>query len=61
MENKLPKERKFYDLGVRVNSVETDYCQDDLKTILSARNIPNTILLPKVEDKEHLKWVRIII
>ncbi|VEN50123.1 unnamed protein product [Callosobruchus maculatus] len=44
------------DLGVRVNSIDTGLCGDDLTSCLSSKNIPDTILLPKVESTEELNW-----
>lgn len=49
----------YHDLGVRINSVETEFWREDLRTIFSSKNLPNTILIPKVETKEHLMWVNI--
>lgn len=43
-----------------MNAVETEFCHDDLESILTSKNLPNTILLPKVESKEHLKWVNFV-
>lgn len=53
---KITKNRP-YDLGVRVNSVESGLCKDDLTSCLSTNNLPDTILLPKVETVEHVNWV----
>lgn len=61
LENRIPINPKYCDLGVRVNSVETEFCMEDLKVILNSKNLPNTILLPKVETTEHLNWVNILV
>lgn len=53
------QKKNNYDLGVRVNSVESGLCEDDLIEVLSSRNLPDTILLPKVDTIEHLEWVNI--
>ncbi|CAH1996382.1 unnamed protein product [Acanthoscelides obtectus] len=45
------------DLGIRVNSIDTGLCEEDLRSCLSAKNVPNTVLLPKVETTEDLDWV----
>nr|CAI5839946.1 unnamed protein product [Callosobruchus analis] len=45
------------DLGVRVNSIDTGLCKDDLTSCLSTKTIPDTILLPKVESTQELNWV----
>ncbi|CAG2054089.1 unnamed protein product [Timema podura] len=42
--------------SVRVNSVESDLCKEDLQTVLGGANKPPTLLLPKVESKEHIQW-----
>jgi citrate lyase subunit beta-like protein len=42
---------------VRVNSVESGLCDEDLVTILSASNLPSSILLPKIDFVDHLQWV----
>ncbi|KAF5289723.1 hypothetical protein FQA39_LY03640 [Lamprigera yunnana] len=47
---------KKYDCGVRVNPVGSDLCEQDLNTILSAQFLPNSILLPKVEGTDDIRW-----
>ena len=42
---------------VRVNSVQSDLCSDDLEEILSAKNLPNALHLPKFESLDNLRWV----
>nr|CAD7571030.1 unnamed protein product [Timema californicum] len=42
--------------SVRVNSVESGLCREDLQTVLGGANKPSTLLLPKVESKEHIEW-----
>jgi len=41
---------------VRVNSVESELCEDDLEAILTSPNLPNSIHLPKVDFVDHLNW-----
>ncbi|ESO87404.1 hypothetical protein LOTGIDRAFT_127794 [Lottia gigantea] len=43
------------DIAVRINSVSSGLYQDDLNVILSATNLPQTILLPKVDYVEELQ------
>lgn len=43
--------------AVRINSVDSGFADEDLKVIFSGEKIPQTVLLPKVEAKEHLDWV----
>ncbi|KAF2903409.1 hypothetical protein ILUMI_02787 [Ignelater luminosus] len=50
-----PTKKKF-DWAVRVNSIDSGLCDDDLRALLTAEHLPNTVLLPKVENKEHILW-----
>ena len=45
--------------AVRVNSVDSGLVTDDLKAVLTGKVLPEAILLPKVENKEQIKWVKI--
>ncbi|KAK6629893.1 hypothetical protein RUM43_003714 [Polyplax serrata] len=60
--------KKFLDEGevtksdpewsVRINPViDSDLCQSDLEAVLSAKNLPASICLPKVSNVDHLQWV----
>ncbi|KAJ8973369.1 hypothetical protein NQ317_018846 [Molorchus minor] len=51
-----PQKKKNYDFGVRVNSIESGLCHQDLESCLTGRNLPDTVLFPKVEEGDHLKW-----
>ncbi|KAJ8923234.1 hypothetical protein NQ315_001790 [Exocentrus adspersus] len=51
-----PKRTKAFDLGVRVNSIDSGLCHEDLVSCLTGRYLPDTVLLPKVESSEHLLW-----
>ena len=42
---------------VRINSIETGLVEDDLKAALTAKELPDSIVVPKVETVEHLDWV----
>lgn len=44
-----------YDLSVRLNSIDTDFFEKDISVICSGQNLPDTLLLPKVNHTEHLK------
>uniref|UniRef100_A0A1Y1NGF2 Citramalyl-CoA lyase, mitochondrial n=1 Tax=Photinus pyralis TaxID=7054 RepID=A0A1Y1NGF2_PHOPY len=48
--------RRNFDRAVRVNPVDSEFCHDDLRAVLTAKYLPDTVLLPKVEDKGHLEW-----
>lgn len=40
-----------------MNSVDSGLCQDDLETILGGENLPSSIHLPKVKDREELEFL----
>ena len=42
---------------VRVNSVTSGLAEEDLKITLSAKTLPKTLMLPKVEDVGQINWV----
>jgi len=42
---------------VRINSVTSGLMEDDLRGTLAAKNLPPTLLLPKVEDPSHIELV----
>lgn len=51
-----------FDLGptekcVRINSVSSGLAEADLETILQARVLPSSMMLPKVEGPEEIQWV----
>lgn len=52
-----PQKQRNYDWGVRINSIDSGLCKDDIAALLTAKNLPDTVLLPKVNTTEHLKWV----
>lgn len=52
-----PQKDRPFDWGVRVNSVDSGLCKNDLQALLTAKNLPDTVSLPKVETTEHIKWV----
>ncbi|XP_030057207.1 citramalyl-CoA lyase, mitochondrial [Microcaecilia unicolor] len=50
-----------FDLGktekcVRINSVSSDLAEDDLEVILQSKVLPSSLMLPKVENEEEIKW-----
>ena len=46
--------------SVRVNSIDSGMCDEDLKVILGGANVPSAIHLPKVDTPEHLnEFVRL--
>lgn len=56
LDNGKTKKQRDYDWGIRVNSVESGLCAEDLKILLTAKNLPDTVSLPKVENPDHIKW-----
>lgn len=48
--------KRNYDRAVRVNPVTSELCLSDLRAVLTAKYLPDTILLPKVDSKEQVKW-----
>ncbi len=42
---------------VRVNSVGSGLAEEDLRVTLSAKTLPKSLMLPKVEDVDHIRWV----
>ncbi|XP_018570910.1 citramalyl-CoA lyase, mitochondrial [Anoplophora glabripennis] len=51
-----PKGPTKFDLGVRVNSIDSGLCHEDLVSCLGGSFLPDTVLLPKVESSEHVLW-----
>jgi citrate lyase subunit beta-like protein len=53
------KQRKLHgrDVAVRINSVQSGWAEEDLKSILSADVLPLTLLVPKIEEKDELTWL----
>ncbi|XP_060522202.1 citramalyl-CoA lyase, mitochondrial-like [Cylas formicarius] len=50
-----PTKNRNYDLSVRINSCDTIYWQDDLKACLTAKFLPDSICLPKVESSATIR------
>ncbi|XP_030763082.1 citramalyl-CoA lyase, mitochondrial-like isoform X1 [Sitophilus oryzae] len=50
-----PSKDRDYDFGVRINAFDTEYWQEDLESCLTAINLPDTILIPKVETADTIK------
>lgn len=44
--------------SVRINAVDSELCEEDLKVIVSGKRLPETLLLPKCESPADLKVVR---
>ena len=52
----LDKRRKT-EWAVRINAVDSGLCEEDIKVLVSGIKPPETILLPKCESAEDLKYV----
>ena len=55
--NKGPVSTQQPEWSVRVNSVDSGLCEQDLEAVLTAKHLPATVLLPKVDHPEHIEWV----
>jgi len=42
--------------SVRVNSVDSGLCEEDMEAILGGDKLPHAVHLPKVENVEQLEW-----
>ena len=42
---------------VRINSIDSGLAEDDLKAVMQAKRLPQTIMLPNVEQPDHIDWV----
>jgi citrate lyase subunit beta-like protein len=59
---RIAKTLEDFDLGttekcVRINSVSSGLAEVDLETFLQARVLPSSLMLPKVEGPEEIRWV----
>lgn len=41
----------------RINSISSGLAEDDLKAILTAKVLPHTVVVPKVDSLEDIRWV----
>ena len=46
--------------AVRFNAVSSGMAEEDIKVTLSAKKLPPTVMLPKVESPTDLEWVRTV-
>eukprot|EP00112_Aurelia_sp_Birch-Aquarium-sp1_P003662 Seg1412.12 transcript_id=Seg1412.12/GoldUCD/mRNA.D3Y31 product="Citramalyl-CoA lyase mitochondrial" protein_id=Seg1412.12/GoldUCD/D3Y31 len=49
-------EFKYGECAVRVNSVDSGLAKDDLQATLTGKILPEAVLLPKVENADHVFW-----
>jgi citrate lyase subunit beta-like protein len=45
---------------VRINSITSGLAGDDLNAVLTAKVLPHTVVVPKVDSLEDIRWVRVI-
>lgn len=45
------------EVAVRINPVSSSLAADDLAAVLSARRLPNALVVPKVETPDDVHWV----
>jgi citrate lyase subunit beta-like protein len=57
---KILSEQRFVcgDVAVRINSPRTDIAMEDLKALFHGPVLPNTLVVPKVNEPADLEWVR---
>ncbi|XP_070435268.1 citramalyl-CoA lyase, mitochondrial isoform X3 [Equus przewalskii] len=58
---RIVKTLEDFDLGptekcVRVNSASSGFAEEDLQTLLQSRVLPSSLMLPKVEGPEEIRW-----
>ncbi|XP_054829029.1 citramalyl-CoA lyase, mitochondrial [Eublepharis macularius] len=41
---------------VRINSVSSDLAEEDMKVILESNILPTSLMLPKIENVEEIRW-----
>ena len=46
---------------VRVNSVDSGLAKDDINTVMQAKSLPPTWMLPKVNDPLDIQWVSLLL
>lgn len=51
-----------YDFGrseyaVRINAVESGLAEEDMRVILSGKRLPDTLMIPKVENIDQVSWI----
>ncbi|XP_022908887.1 citramalyl-CoA lyase, mitochondrial-like [Onthophagus taurus] len=56
LDNGKPLKPRDYDWAIRVNSVHSGLLEEDLRQVLTAEFLPDTILLPKITTVDHLKY-----
>ncbi|KAG8180903.1 hypothetical protein JTE90_020134 [Oedothorax gibbosus] len=45
------------EFAVRINSIDSNLAEEDLRAVLSSKNVPETLMIPKVEDSDQVLWI----
>ncbi|GIX85457.1 citramalyl-CoA lyase, mitochondrial [Caerostris extrusa] len=48
---------KNIEFAVRINSLDSGLAEEDLLSILNCRNLPDTLMVPKVESADDIIWI----
>ncbi|EFN58595.1 hypothetical protein CHLNCDRAFT_29893 [Chlorella variabilis] len=43
--------------AVRVNSIQSGLCEDDLRAVLTGEALPDALVVPKVDTVDHVRWL----
>ena len=46
--------------AIRINSIDTQFADDDLAAVFSSDTLPNALMVPKLENLDQVKWVGLI-
>lgn len=57
--SKIDESFKFgrSEYAVRINSIESGFAEEDLRAVLSSKRLPDAIMIPKVEEENHVMWI----
>jgi len=42
---------------VRINSIDSPFAEEDLKSVLTSDHLPNAIMIPKIETSDQIHWL----
>jgi len=46
------------ELAVRLNPPDSDFIKDDISVVFGCKVFPKTVVLPKINCYDELRWVR---
>lgn len=61
LDNGKPVKPRNYDWAIRVNSIPSGLCEEDLEIVLTADSLPDSILLPKIDTVDDVRYVSLTI